>query len=135
MEWLYDMIGPLTIPKTIMIVICMGVVILTLVSILINFIDWIVKVYTYTKMGWFQFSYPDFSYKIRHIKYDIYIVGYPSGEIFYVDKKKLNRLKRKELVHWSHEVGTYVFADEDVEEVKKSIRPIMVYESRRFDYA
>ena len=69
--------------------------------------------------------------KTIRIRYEIYIVGFPSGEIFYTDKRKLNKLKRKNLISWNNSIGCYVFSDEQVEDVKKRIEPIIIYESRR----
>ena len=69
--------------------------------------------------------------KTIRIRYEIYVVGFPSGEIFYVNKKKLNKLKRKNLICWNNSIGCYVFSDNQVEDVKKQIEPIIIYESTR----
>lgn len=60
------------------------------------------------------------------IKYDTYIVGEPSGEIFYVDKKRINKLKKYNLIAWSNEIGRYLFKDDKVEEIKKTISPMIL---------
>jgi hypothetical protein len=66
--------------------------------------------------------------KIILIKFDIYIVGYPSGEILYVDKKRINRLKEKKLIEWDNEISRYTFKDKNIERIKKLINPlIMIY--------
>jgi hypothetical protein len=130
-DWLYNIIGELTIIKTIMLVICLGVGILTIISLMVNLLDWLVNMYISFKDGWFQFSYIDLKDKIYRIKYDIYVVGYPSGEIFYVDKKRLSKLRRKGLVSWSNEIGGYVFGDKDVNKVKEVVSPLVIYETIR----
>jgi hypothetical protein len=125
----------ITIGQAIMFFICGSVLILTLYSLGINICDWIIKVIAYAKLGWLQFSYPDFNEKILKIKYDIYVVGFPSGEIFYVDKKKINKLKRKELIKWDSEYLCYVFEDEDIEEIKKIASPIITFRYERQYYS
>lgn len=120
---LQDLIGNISIVKAIMISVCLILLMLTIVSLVWNFFNWIINVYTYSKLGWYQLSYPDYDEKILSIKYAIYVVGFPSGEIFYVDNKRLKRLKRKKLVNWSNEVSCYVFSDDNVDDVRKLTSP------------
>lgn len=113
-----DEIGDISIPRFIIFVICLAVLILTTFSIFINFFDWIKTIYSYSKLGWFQFSYPDYEEKIIRMKYEVYIVGYPSGEIIYVDRSLLKKLKRKKLIKWSNAIGYYAFSDQHLEKIK-----------------
>jgi len=131
LDWLYNVIGEITLPKAIIYTISLSVLFLTLISLGINFLDWLVNIYTYTRLGWFQLGYPDYEETIIKVRYEIYVVGFPSGEIFYVDRSKLRKLKRKKLIKWSNAVGCYCYDDNDVETIKKAIKPIIIYESTR----
>jgi hypothetical protein len=115
----------MTVAKMIMLVIAGFVFVLTMMSIGINIWDLVVNIYRYSKMGWFQFAYPNYKEKIIKLKFEIYIVGIPSGEIFYIDRDDLKRLKRKSLVNWHNGIGYYTFDDENVEKIKKEISPLI----------
>ena len=127
---MYELIGRIlqnvTIPEIIMIFICSCVFLITIASLITNFIDWVVSVYLYSKSGWFQFNYPNFKDVVVKIKYTHYILGEITGEIFYIDGKRLKKLKRKKLVHWGGDMCCYIFRDEDVENVKDVIRPLII---------
>jgi hypothetical protein len=126
LNWLFRIIGEPTILKFVMILVCSSVIYLTVASLIINFIDWVQNIYYSTKLGWFQLSYPNYKDKIVKMKFDIYIVGYPSGEVFYVDRKRILKLKDKRLIEWDSEISRYIFKDRKVEMVKKVISPMIV---------
>jgi len=126
-DFLYDLFYGITIIQAIMFFVCGSVLFLTLFSIVINFVDWLTQIIAYAKLGWLQFKYPDFDEKILRVKFDIYVVGFPSGEIFYVNRRKLNKLKRKDLVKWDIEYLCYTFEDENSEKVQKIVSPIIVF--------
>lgn len=124
---MFDLVGRfiqnITTLEIIMVFICMGITLIFLAVILTNMIDWVVTIYYYSKTGWFQLSYPNYEDRIIKINYEPYILGEQTGEIFYIDSKKLKKLKRKELIHWNDKTSCHVFRDSEVDEVKNIINP------------
>lgn len=133
MEWLFNLVGDITIAKLILMVICGFILFLTIASILINLYEWIIGMVISFRLGWFEL-FPDYKEEIIQMKYEPYVVGFPSGEIFYIDEKKLKKLKKKKLVAWNQNIRCYVFSDDDASKVKLSLKPHIVYENRRNAY-
>lgn len=118
MKFLFD---DISVARIIMFVIVGFVLFLTVFSIGINVKDWIVNVYRYAKMGWFQFKYPDYRERIIRLKYEIYVVGIPTGEVFYVNRQNIKKLKRRGIISWQNSIGCYVFDDDDIEEIENIV--------------
>lgn len=127
MNWPFDMIFSSSLPMAMVYSVTFFVLFITLFSLGINLYDWIITVRNNIRDGWFQLSYPNSKDKIVRIKFQIYVVGYPSGEVFYVDEKKIKKLKRKKIIYWSGDVGCYIFKDEDSDEVKKITAPDVIF--------
>lgn len=127
MNWLFDLIFRSSLQMSIVYSVTFFILFITILSLCINLYDWILTVYNNTKDGWFQLSYPNSKDKIVRIKFQIYVVGYPSGEVFYVDEKKIKKLKRKKIIFWSGDVGCYIFNDEYSYEVGKITAPDVIF--------
>jgi len=120
----------MTVAKMVMYIIAGFILFMTFLSIGINIKDWIINVYRYSKMGWFQLGYPNYKEKIIKLKFEVYIVGIPTGEVFYVNRKNIKKLKRLYLISWHNGIGCYTFDDEFTDEIKRIISPLVVrYES------
>jgi hypothetical protein len=121
-DWILDIYRQPTILEMFMFLICFSVSYLTIAALFINFIIWISETYKKVKDIILQVGV-----KTIHLKYDIYVVSYPSGEIFYVDKKRIRKLREKELIRWNNDLGRYVFEDKDTKKVKKVIKPLIEF--------
>lgn len=123
---LVQILGEPTIIKGIMIIICSSILFLTISSLIINYLYWFLNGYK----NILEFIKPHKN-NIIEIKFDIYIVGYPSGEIFYADEKRINKLKKRRLIEWNCDISRYIFKDKNVEMIKKLISPlIMIYNTK-----
>lgn len=123
--FLFNHINNITIPEVIFICITLFILSLCLITITFNLVEWITQVYKYSKMGWFQYKYPNLDDRIIKMKYTIYIVDNITGEIFYIDKKMLNKLKRKDLIRWDYDINFYVFHNNDINEVRNIVTPLI----------
>jgi hypothetical protein len=82
-----------------------------LISTILNLLDWIEK--KYQKYKW---------KKKRFYLSSYYIVGFPSGEIMYVDDRDLfHKLKKKKLLKWFSEYKCHCFKDCELNYIKKII--------------
>jgi hypothetical protein len=110
------------IMRIIMGLVCFTVLYFTVTSLLINFIAWIPEAYNKIKR-----KILGLDVTVTTLKYDIYIVGYPGGEIFYADEKRIRKLKEKNLISWNRGIGKYIFEDKDTEDVIKTIKPLIEF--------
>lgn len=122
---IYKLLGEPTILRGIAFLLGFTVIYFTLSAIVINFFHWIGQLYKNYKDGWFQLTYPEKDEKIIKIKYHPYIVGFPGGEIFYVDEKKLKKLKRLHMVSWDDGIKKYIFNDNHTDEIVNLIKPLI----------
>lgn len=130
MYFIEDLIGSMNIVKMIIFIICFSLSVMSFLALLINILDWLSNVlYFLFNSGWFQWSYPNLEDDVINIHYVLYITNEQTGEIFYIDKKRFKKLKKKHLIKWDNEISCYVFSDKKIKEVRQELIPeIIKYE-------
>lgn len=118
-------INYISIPEIIFLFISIIISSICISIILFNFFDRIIQIYKYSKMGWFQYEYPNLNDKIIKFKYINYIVDNTTGEIFYINEKMLKKLNKKGLLRWNYDINFYVFNNNDIDDVIKITSPII----------
>lgn len=125
-QWILDYLTQGTIIKVPIFFSALVIFILCLLSLCKNFVNWLIVIILYAQDGWFQLTYPNFNDKIINIKYIHYVVNIDTGEIVYVNKKSLKKLKNNKLLGWNYELSCYYFTNSQFFEVKHLTRPKII---------
>lgn len=122
-QWVFDFLQYGAIVKLPILFSSVVVLLMCLSAIAVNITDWLVAIWLYSKKGWFQFSYPNFRDKVVLMKYIHHIVNKDTGEIIYVNKKSLRKLKNENLIGWDYELNIYYFNNNVLLKVKDLTQP------------
>jgi len=125
-QWFYEYLEEGTFIKIIILFSTFSVFIICLSAITVNILDWLVSIWLYSKNGWFQLNYPNFSDKVISIKYSHFVVNIDTGEIFYVTQKTLKKLKNENIVGWDYELCKYYFKNQYIFRVKELVKPKII---------
>lgn len=115
-------------PRMIILGVCLLIFMISTTALLINVIEWSTSIYIFAKRGWLQFTYPDLTDRVSKIKYSLFIICHNTGEIYYIDKKRLKKLKRHNLIEWDDELCKYIFDDKDTDKIRNLIQPFIQYD-------
>lgn len=125
-QWVLNFLQEGAIVKLPLLFSSLVVLVMCISTIIVNITDWLVAVWLYSQKGWVQFSYPNFSDKVVSLKYIHYIVSKETGEILYVNKKSIRKLKNKNLIAWDYELRCYYFNNKEISKVKELTQPKII---------